>query len=175
MIYDEINKTTKYYQEHIKELELSIKTKEESLKYSRTPIEECYRYLELEQLIKKSVNKKRKEYERELKGLSDQYKFIHHDLISVGVISTLKQQRDKEKDSLKNQQTFIELKTTAICKVLEKEGFIEKIENDDGWKFTNPHRYTKRPHAPCTKRKNQSHGRICQQASPWRHRGSYDC
>ena len=136
MIYDEINKTTKYYQEHIKELELSIKTKEESLKYSRTPIEECYRYLELEQLIKKSVNKKRKEYERELKGLSDQYKFIHHDLISVGVISTLKQQRDKEKDSLKNQQTFIELKTTAICKVLEKEGFIEKIEKDDGWKFT---------------------------------------
>jgi superfamily II RNA helicase len=96
-----------------------------SISHLRTPENIVQEYLEL--LIKKtnSVNKKRKEIERQLEFIVDRYKFIESDKAVIIKKNNLQKELSNVQDQYNNYEKYIENNVIIVLKLLEKEGFIQ--------------------------------------------------
>lgn len=99
------------------------------LEYLRTPVEVCKRFIEIEETIKTTVNKKRKELEREIREIKENYKYLAQDTVTV--IGTIQKEKSiysdqKYLDYLKN---YISEQVHGITNILLNKGFIEPNED----------------------------------------------
>jgi hypothetical protein len=95
---------------------------------NKTPVEVCRQYLELEETLKTSVNKKRKEFEREISYLKDKYKNLMQDIHSVKLLDAMISDLHAEQQGLDANNAFIKTKVDGICKVLCDNGYMIKDE-----------------------------------------------
>jgi hypothetical protein len=102
----------------------------------RTPLETCKRYNEIKALIPMTANKRRKELERELNGLVDQYKTCMTDAEYIRKMNGIRSDIDESKSKQTYLDSFSRQHVTIICDILEEQGFINKGE-ENTYTFTN--------------------------------------
>jgi len=101
------------------------------LKHIKTPPEIISEYIELNKNIPFSVNKKRKEMERKLQSIKDNYKFIDQDQTSYSKIA----EKENDLNALKVQydglNSYFQSGVGAVLQLLNEEGFIEGDNSDE--------------------------------------------
>jgi superfamily II RNA helicase len=90
----------------------------------RTPMETCAQYNALKTTIKTSVNKKRKEAEREFSKLETEWKWVKDDAVRVARCDELKDQWRKEHEAADQLQHWLQNQTTQIVQILKDDGFL---------------------------------------------------
>jgi superfamily II RNA helicase len=126
MVKGEIEYATVGIRKSIRELEDAIAKKLQSIALKPTPIDVCQQYLRLEEQLKTSTNKKRKEGERTIAALKDEHKSLLKDIVAVRELDTLTADRDREYASLDNNESWIKTNVDSVCHLLIQHGFITK-------------------------------------------------
>jgi superfamily II RNA helicase len=101
------------------------------LNHLRTPTEVIHEYIDLNKNIQFSVNKKRKEMERKLQSIKDNYKFIDQDHSSYLKMA----EKENELNALKAQynglNSYFQSGVGTVLQLLNEEGFIEGDNSDE--------------------------------------------
>jgi superfamily II RNA helicase len=132
MIFNELLKTQNGINSEINVLTEKINKKLEYVNNARTPRAICEHYIYLETTLKNSVNKKRKDAEKQLENIKSEYRYINDDFKSVQELIDMENKLNKNTEFLEYNKKYIESETEKICKIMIENGFIEKcIENDE--------------------------------------------
>jgi len=132
MIFNELLKTQNGINSEINVLTEKINKKLEYVNNARTPRSICEHYIYLETTLKNSVNKKRKDAEKQLENIKSEYRYINDDFKSVQELIDMENKLNKNTEFLEYNKKYIESETEKICKIMIENGFIEKcIENDE--------------------------------------------
>jgi len=92
----------------------------------KTPLDICTKWLELDLKKNSVVNKKRREIEREMITISDEYKSLQHDLITVKHYLELVNSNVQLQQSIQYLETFIPNQILAITTILINHGFVTR-------------------------------------------------
>jgi hypothetical protein len=98
----------------------------------QTPLDVCNSYLETEELLKTAVNKKRKELERTMGSLVDQYRYIKTDVDQVRSFNKLKIDYENEFRAFENLESYIIRSVEKLRFVLIGNGFLIRDDSDEG-------------------------------------------
>jgi superfamily II RNA helicase len=135
MVHRELTGSLVGQRTRIADLESTISAKSSFVEKARTPLSVCDEYLSLEETYKTAVNKKRKNAERELQRITDQYKHIKEDLSRIRELHALEEQLRIETESTTFTENYIRTQTNNVVAVLLADEFI--IERTDG--ITTPY------------------------------------
>ena len=132
MIKGDIDSQKKELQNNIEKIESEYNKITETVKYLKTPIETINEYIDCLRRRPDTVNKKRKEVDRQIQNILENYKFIETDK------SVIIRHNEKQKELLElnqeyeNLQKYIDNNVLFIIDLLEKDGFLSKtIASDD--------------------------------------------
>ena len=131
-IAGEINE---YYKE-LDKLQDELQKNELTIKHCRTPKDIVEDYIELKVQRQTAVNKKRKEVEKSIQALQDEYRNIENDVEIVNKYNTKKNELEKINDKIAFAETFIDRDTMAVLNLLEQGGFIVKNEELNKYDLT---------------------------------------
>lgn len=131
MIFNELLKTQNGINSEINDLTEKINKKIEYVNNARTPRAICEHYIYLESTIKTSVNKKRKDAEKQLENIKSDYRYISDDLKSLRELIDMENKLCKNTEFLEYNKKYIESETEKICKIMIENGFIEKCDGDN--------------------------------------------
>ena len=98
---------------------------------SRTPREIIEEYVELQNKKSYAVNKKRKEIERTLEQIKDNYKFIEQDKITLEKVRLKENQINDLQNEFDNINNFFNSGVQTVLKLLKNDGFIEGDFDDE--------------------------------------------
>ena len=135
MMFGEISKSIESQRKCLNKLESEILEKEskfqESCKLSSSKLnkEKCLKYLDLESKLKTSVNKKRKDVEREMESIRDESKNWLNEIQSVKSILELEENRESEKYQLTYLENYIRSNIEKVLDILLAKGFIQDIDS----------------------------------------------
>ena len=125
MVYREICSTVHGQDVSNKNLSNDVDQKEQFIKNARTPVDICNQYIDTNILYKTSINKKRKQAERDLRVIVDNYRYIKDDVKRVEDWNNMKSKLDTDRQSLEYTQNYIVNQTDQICRTLDDFGFIQ--------------------------------------------------
>ena len=132
MIYDELWKAIENQRQTIDRLKIEMEKKQNSI--LRTPKDICQQYILLERELPKSINKKRKEIQREIQTWKEQYHFIEIDSKQVKEGEEFERNfNEKEIPHLHFLENYMTEQIEKVWNVLEKEQFVEIQENQYRW------------------------------------------
>jgi superfamily II RNA helicase len=134
MVKGELDKVTAALKKRIVDLETTVEKKKDTVKLKPTPVEVCREYLRLEETLKTSVNKKRKECERAIAALKDEHKHLLKDIVAVKELDNLADILNQDYVTLQNNESWIKTNLDAICKLLCENAFV--VCADDAYDFT---------------------------------------
>lgn len=139
MVHREITSSIARQTKQVADLETAIAQKKSFVEKANTPYTVCVEYLQQEEICNNSVNKKRKNAERELQRIVDEYKHIKPDLTRIRELQALETQILTEKESITYTQNYIRTQTDHVVSTLLSEGFINEVIRDDKptYEFTN--------------------------------------
>ena len=126
MVYNEIQKSIQVEHAELVTVREKISKKREGIRMNRTPESICVRYLELETLAKTSVNKKRKDAEKEMQAIRDEYRSLSQDLATVKEYLELEVAEKKCDATVSYMESYIRNQTELVCDLLTEDGFITK-------------------------------------------------
>jgi superfamily II RNA helicase len=131
MITGDLDKQMGELYTKMSKLQTELDNLNDVLKHLRTPTEVINEYIDLNKNIQFSVNKKRKEMERKLQSIKDNYKFIDQDQTTY-----LKMvEKENEINSLKSQydslNSYFQSGVGTVLQLLNEEGFIEGDSLDE--------------------------------------------
>ena len=133
MIYEELQQNINYQKDVLKKIELEISQKKQNLELLKTPIDICLKYMDSIEKEKISVNKKKKELQRELEKIELEYRDISKDVVKVREWNRLQiQYEKKEVPHLEYLETYLETQIGKVLDVLDREGFVLISDLDDG-------------------------------------------
>ena len=116
-IFKQLEEKTKEYQE-----------KEKSLKYLKTPIEILEKYQECKESILNLVNKKRKEMERNIQQMKDEYRTIEQDVEKYKILTNVKQEKNRLNQYIQHLAKYIPDQIEQLLRILIDRGFLTKKE-----------------------------------------------
>ena len=93
----------------------------------KTIIEE---YITLTTNYKTSVNKKRKDIERRLKSIKDNYKHIDNEVTTMSTYNNNKKELKEKQEDLDEIQHYLQNEIEIILTYLQEEEFIKVVDND---------------------------------------------
>jgi hypothetical protein len=96
-----------------------------------TSIEISRRILEIQEGIKTAVNKKRKEYEKELSKIKEEYPFYEPDLKVVQKYDAIVKEITEDQDELAFLETYVEDQVERLCLFMVDRGFFARIETGE--------------------------------------------
>lgn len=139
MVHREITSSIARQTKQVADLETAIAQKKSFAEKANTPYTVCVEYLQQEEICNNSVNKKRKNAERELQRIADEYKHIKPDLTRIRELQALETQLLTEKESITYTQNYIRTQTDHVVSTLLADGFINEVIRDDKptYEFTN--------------------------------------
>lgn len=137
MIFDEMQMEKKQHVDKVTTLEAELANMEKGLEFIRTPLDMCFKFLDLTASLPSLVNKKRKEAERAIQSLIDEHRFIRNDMLTVEKYKNLQDKLDDERHYLQNMTLYIEIKIQKICDILKDGRFID-ITADGDYILTQP-------------------------------------
>ena len=126
MLQHEIQKQTSAQLVQVNQLHATLEKKRIGLGILRTPVEVCREYLDTQTRLTKSVNKKRRDCERDIRKMQDDHKYIDADSRFVREYDELETDYAREREYANNITSFIVSQTEKVCRVLEVDGFITK-------------------------------------------------
>ena len=95
----------------------------------RTPFETVEAYIELKQARLTSVNKKRKEIDRSIQQISDQYKTVERDIEIVSKFNLKRDMLKKLNDQLSATESTLETNVAKVINLLKSNDFVK--QDDD--------------------------------------------
>jgi superfamily II RNA helicase len=128
MVYDELQTEIENSQKRIDELLDKINKKKSIMDTLKTPNEVCRKYLELENTVKNSVNKKKREIEKEMQRITDEYCNIVKEMKIVIEYDELQKQLINEREHKLYLETYISEQIRRICYILTNHGYINEIQ-----------------------------------------------
>ena len=129
MVQQEITKSLSGTQTEIDETEQLIVEKETFLQTSKTPRDVCETYIKTQDDMRTATNKKRKQFERDVRNMEDEYKYIKDDASKIYYLLELKEKVDNLKHTLNYTEAYVKKQTDSICDIMCENGFI--IRNPD--------------------------------------------
>lgn len=130
MIYNEIDNNIQKQINKINELRTKMEIKHKNITMLQTPYDECVNYIELQKKMPNLKNKQRKQGERTLKSLEDRNKKILQDVKYVKELDEINKVEQTELSSLHYLESYIYEQSNRVCNVLEKQGYISKMEEN---------------------------------------------
>ncbi len=100
-----------------------------------TPPEIIQEYIHLTTNIKMFVNKKKKEAERRINAIKDEYKFLNQDISSYQSAQATQTKISELANQLELTNNFMSLSIDQVLKYLESKGFVELVSDGE---FINP-------------------------------------
>ena len=137
MIQNEINKATSEYENNAEKLKLLIDEKQTFVNNARTSPDICAQYIELVETIKNSKNKKRKNAEKDLAKLNDNYKNIISDVKRLEELNKMNKEYQDNISNIEYTNNFIKTQTDTVTHTLVNKSFIEYNENEQTYSLTN--------------------------------------
>ena len=126
MVKDDLDNELKDIYREICQANSELDTMETSFKKSlRTPMNIVNEYLQLHEMKNNAVNKKRKEFERQIEELKDHYVNIEFDKLSVQKYNSKIKKIDDLQDEYNYVEKFIDSNVETIIHLLRDEGFID--------------------------------------------------
>jgi hypothetical protein len=129
MVQSEIDNSIIVQKETIKKMQQEYEKKKESIQYLRTPLDICEKYIQNENLLPTSVNKKRKEIQKNMEELVVEYKTCPNDSKEVIKLKQLKVDYEREVKYMESIESYINDNVDNICNILQDKGFIQSCEN----------------------------------------------
>ena len=129
MVQQEITKSLSGTQTEIDETEQLIVDKEKFIQTSKTPRNICETYIKTQDDLRTATNKKRKQFERDIRNMEDEYKYIKDDASKIYYLLELKEKVDNLKHTLNYTEAYVKKQTDSICDIMCENGFI--IRNPD--------------------------------------------
>jgi superfamily II RNA helicase len=132
MIKGDIDKQLNEVQKNIENLEIEYNKIEETIQHFKTPIEIVNEYIDCIERRPNTVNKKRKEIDRQIQNILDNHKFIETEK-NVIIKHNEKQSKlhilQKQHNDVKS---YIDNNVLAIVELLERDDFLNKaLENEE--------------------------------------------
>lgn len=97
----------------------------------RTPLEIIQELIELRKNIQFSVNKKRKEMERRVNQITDNYKFINQDVNSYLKVADKEKEINSLNNSYETLHSYFKSGVSSVLELLNEEGFIAGDKSDE--------------------------------------------
>lgn len=132
MVQTEIDGILRQYVEEIDGIEKEIETKHASLMLLKTSKILCDRYLKLQTELPSLKNKKRKDVEREITSLENQYKTIKNDTEKVKQLYELEDELNSLRSNLYANEQYIKTNTDKIVNILKENRFVDEIHSETG-------------------------------------------
>jgi superfamily II RNA helicase len=137
MIHREICNSMKGLQTELDARQLLIDTKEKYVTNARTPVDVCNQYIDQLAIYNTTSNKTRKQAEKEIAKLTEEYRYIKEDSKRVEELNELNRKYDHDALSLQSTEGFIIMQTDLICAVLESFGFVSLNTETNERSLTN--------------------------------------
>ena len=129
MVQREIDKSINGINVEIHNTEQAIIEKEKSILASRTSREVCETYIKLQNDIQTATNKKRKQVEKDIRNIEDEYKYIKTDSSKLDSYLELKNKIATLNADMCYANTYIKVQSDHICNIMCEKGVI--IRNPD--------------------------------------------
>jgi superfamily II RNA helicase len=129
MILNEIAKEKAHQTKVIGELDEQIAKKGKMLELLQTPANICRDYLDIETRAKTVVNKKRKDLERQIQKIKDQYRHLLDNCKTVKEYDALVANMAKENAALADISGYITYQVKNVVDILVALGFVEPGAN----------------------------------------------
>ena len=129
MIQDDIENMVNGYCTSKTQIQTELDNMSLVLKACRTPTEIVEEYINLKVQRTKVVNKKRKEIDRKIQTILDQYKNIEKDVDSVNTFTSKREELNNLNNLLQHTEKTIDTNVNKVLKLLKNDNFIEG-END---------------------------------------------
>jgi superfamily II RNA helicase len=101
----------------------------------RTNVDVCKRYLEIIEVLPTSVNKKRRQFEKELTTIKNNNQYCKQDSEFVKSFIKLENDIQFERDQLLQLEKYIYTNITRVCNVLLDQNFVNIFDNE--YEFTD--------------------------------------
>lgn len=131
MLQGNINTLTQGYNEQKSYLKEELDNMSLVLKGSRTPIEIVEQYIELKQKRATSVNKKKKEIERQMQDITEQYKTVETDIHMFTKYIAKRDEISNTNTLIVATENTIDTNIKNVIGLLEKTEYITKIQNNN--------------------------------------------
>ena len=96
----------------------------------RTPLDVIQELIELRKNVQTAVNKKRKEIERRMSQISDNYKFINQDIASYVKVYEKEKEIHCLQDNYNILHSYFQSGVSSVLDILNEEGFINGDKSD---------------------------------------------
>jgi hypothetical protein len=130
MVTNEVDEQIKQVYYKITTLEGEIEIANEYILNLRTPRNIIEQYNDLVSKKHLSVNKKRKEIERQIQQIIDNYKFLESDRLSVNKITSKQNELIILKDQMTKLSNYIKSGVDKIVMILRENGFLDDSYSD---------------------------------------------
>jgi len=135
MIQDELNASLGTLYKQLTDCQRELDEMNQSISYHRTPYDVVNRYIDLLEIRRTSVNKKRKEAEKEILAIQDTYKFIDADKANAVLFHKKKLELETIQNHFEMTETYLNRSIQVILDKMQLEGFIAndaaKEDNDN--------------------------------------------
>jgi superfamily II RNA helicase len=130
MVKDDLDSELKEIYYAISREQMKLDALETTMKTTRTPATVIHEYLKLIESQKIAVNKKRKEIERQIETIRDQYVNIEFDKVKVENYNQKLKTIDDLQDQYNFVEKFIDNNVQTIVNLLQDDGFVQ-LESED--------------------------------------------
>ena len=127
MIKGDIDNQSNEIQKNIENMEIDYNKIEETIKHLKTPVEIIKEYIDCIERRPNTVNKKRKEIDRQIQNVLDNYKSIESDKIIIQKYLLKQPELENMKKEYENITKYIDNNVLAIVDLLERDGFLSVV------------------------------------------------
>ena len=126
LIQDDIDRGIVSVKREMSSIQSDVDKYEESIKHIRTPIATVRDYITLNQNRPFSVNKKRKDIDRQLQSIKDEYKYVDADTNTVTIYDEKRKLLAEKGEELENAEQHVNVSIDSTLYLLEKKGFLKE-------------------------------------------------
>ena len=129
MVSDELNGSIELHKQRIVKTMTACDELRKLQVNLKTPLDICNRYMEISELLPMSVNKKRRQLEKEQNAIIKEYTHCKADSLYTKRILEFENELRSEKDEQEYLENYIENNLRDVCNILIENGFVS-IEDD---------------------------------------------
>lgn len=128
MIYKDIHKHIELLSANEINQKEKIEEQMSKLKYMKTPLDECEKYIIMKNELPMLKNKKRKQCEREMHQLKELHRNIENDIKQVDNYHTTQNEYDNIKESLESAKQYITYQSRQVLELMKTKDFVSQNE-----------------------------------------------
>jgi superfamily II RNA helicase len=131
MVTGELDNQMNHMTDKMSALNIELQNLKACLENLRTPLDTIKQYIELELNLGFSANKKRKEIERQLVNIRDNYKYYELDKATYNKFINKEKEINDVENQINNLKTHIQSEVDVVLQLLYEEYFTEKNEGEE--------------------------------------------